>query len=483
MQVMKFAGFARYRRALSVLALGAVVLAGVALANRYYPLMPLLESVVGGERGHEPDGKGEKQPTGQSFEKQTRVERYSGPSSYSLLLNAERVWSGYDDWEPALAIQPGTSVVYQATTRYNGPKACNGCPFPIIVLRKSIDGGETWGADLKIPNFKAKQNDPEIEVATDGTLYLAWMDEYKPGIAFAKSSNGGASWSTPIHLTPRGGTPDWSDKPLLAMSANGQHVYVGLNASDNYVAASHDYGATFTMSPKLNNDTRYWFHTAGAVAPNGDAYFITSDFSQDYTGDAYIRVMKSSNGGASWTITTVDTSKEMPECAWSAGCYFGFFGTIAGLAGDSAGKVMIAYTASTVNRGPMQLYARTSTNGTTWSARQDIGAGSAFNHHSVAVASSGMGDFAVTWQDDRNGANTAWNAWLRQTSNGGNTWDAPLRLSDQASGAPYKSAAGHGFPYGDYQEIAADSSGHYHVIWGEGISYTGPGGTWYTKSY
>ena len=129
------------------------------------------------------------------------------------------------------------------------------------------------------------------------------------------------------------------------------------------------------------------------------------------------------------------------------------------------------------------LYARTSTDGIHWSARQNLGAGRAFNHHSVAVASAGAGRFGVTWQDDRMGANTAWNAWLRQTSNGGRTWDAPLRLSDRASAAPYKSAAGHKFPYGDYQEIGADATGHYHVIWGEGDSYDGPGGTWYTKTY
>ena len=37
--------------------------------------------------------------------------------------------------------------------------------------------------------------------------------------------------------------------------------------------------------------------------------------------------------------------------------------------------------------------------------------------------------------------------------------------------------------YGDYLEVQADSTGHYHAIWGEGISYSGPGGTWYTRSH
>lgn len=430
------------------------------------------------------DGRGEKVSSGISYEKLTRIERRPRASIAAVGYDSERVWSGYDDWEPAVATQPNSTVVYMATTRYSGPKACNGCPFPIIIVRKSTDGGATWGPDRNIPITKFKQNDPEIAVATDGTLYLAWMDNYKPGIKFAKSSDGGATWTTPVSLTPAKGTPNWGDKPLLAISPSGLDVYIAFNASDNYVATSHNHGTSFTVSPKLNSDTRYWFDTAGAVAPNGSVYFMTADFSQDYTGVAHVGVLKSGNGGASWTNTVVDTSQQMPGCAWSAGCTLGFFGTMGGLAIDTAGTVMIGYNANNTASAPMQLYVRTSTNGgTSWSARQDLGAGLAVEHHSIAVAAGTVpNDFGVAWEDDRNGANTYFNAWLRRTTNGGSTWTAPVRLSDQATGAPYKSVNGHSFPYGDYLEMATDSADHYHVAWGEGTSFTGPGGTWYTKS-
>jgi len=48
-------------------------------------------------------------------------------------------------------------------------------------------------------------------------------------------------------------------------------------------------------------------------------------------------------------------------------------------------------------------------------------------------------------------------------------------------GAPYKTEAGYFFPYGYYLEIAVDRKGMTHVIWGEGLSYIGPGGSWYTR--
>ena len=61
------------------------------------------------------------------------------------------------------------------------------------------DGGATWGADSYIcacKNVKA-QNDPQIAVASDGTLYAAWLNDYQPGVVFSKSTNHGATWSTP----------------------------------------------------------------------------------------------------------------------------------------------------------------------------------------------------------------------------------------------------------------------------------------------
>jgi hypothetical protein len=40
-------------------------------------------------------------------------------------------------------------------------------------------------------------------------------------------------------------------------------------------------------------------------------------------------------------------------------------------------------------------------------------------------------------------------------------------------------AAGFGEIYGDYGEMAVTSAGKTIAAWGEGYSYTGPGGTWF----
>jgi hypothetical protein len=56
-----------------------------------------------------------------------------------------------------------------------------------------------------------------------------------------------------------------------------------------------------------------------------------------------------------------------------------------------------------------------------------------------------------------------------------------VNISDAGGGAAYKTAAGFGEVYGDYGEIAITNTGKTIAIWGEGASYTGPGGCWFNR--
>jgi hypothetical protein len=92
------------------------------------------------------------------------------------------------------------------------------------------------------------------------------------------------------------------------------------------------------------------------------------------------------------------------------------------------------------------------------------------------------GDFRVAWQADDDGDPTTWNTWFSRTSDGGKTWSRPVRLSGGRRKAPYQSPGGYRFPCGDYLGFSVEADGTNHVIWGEGLSYDGPGGTSYTRS-
>jgi hypothetical protein len=259
-------------------------------------------------------------------------------------------------------------------------------------------------------------------------------------------------------------------------------VYVAFNSTDSYVSSSHDFGATFSTPVKTNTDALYWFAEGGVVAPGGSVYFSESaeQNSASPTGPIELAVVSSSNGGASWTTTIVDTSQQQPPCTVKS-CPADYYGAQAAIGVDSRGTLMIAYVKNATAAAPMSMYTSTSTNGATWSAPVALSTGGAAvgaDFPAIASGSAG-GDFRVAWMDDRNGS-TAFNVWYRSTSNGGSTWGRTVRLSNASGGAPYKTAAGFAFPYGDYFSMAVDPAGRSVVIWGEGPNYNGPGGTWST---
>jgi hypothetical protein len=393
---------------------------------------------------------------------------------------SESVWSpASNDWEPAIAAAPNSAWVYQATTRYGGPKACQQCPDPAIIVRASSDGGVTFGQDRFIcacRNVKA-QNDPQLAVATDGTVYAAWLNDYNPGVVVSKSTDRGTTWSTPLSLKGKG--LSFSDKPNLAISPTGQDVYVAWNASDSYISVSHNFGASFAPRAQTNNDSLYWFAEGGVVAPNGSVYFGESAENQNATGPVQLAVIRSANGGASWTTTVVDTSQQQTACTVPS-CPADFLASQLGIAADPSGTLMVAYSLNTAAGAPKDLYVRTSANGASWSARTEIAANAGDAGFPVIEAGAAAGDFRVAWQDGRNGA-TSWNTWYRRTTNGGGTWGTQVRLSDLGGGASYKNANGYAFPYGDYFDLDVNSSGTNFVIWSEGANYVGPGGSWFTR--
>jgi hypothetical protein len=432
----------------------------------------------GAERSEDED---EKRPRGTpDYLAPTEILPQPFASSAASGWDSERLWSRHVDWEPAIAADPSAPYIYQLTTRYHVP-ACNGCGSPAIVFRRSSNGGQTWENDTYPAPASRWQADPQIEVASDGTIYAAYLQGFRPGVVLQKSSDLGVTWTEQEAVQGAEG-PRWSDKPWLAISPDGRDVYIAFNSGDSYVASSHDYGRTFDNPVRTNQDERSWFHSGGAVAPNGEVYFAAADYSANYRGESHINVLRSIDGGTSWSTHRLDTSQEVSDCKWAEGCYLGFLGPSVALAVDAAGTIMVAYNAGDHSGAAQSMWIRTSTNGVDWTVRRRVSTRPGrVNSAFPGLAARGRGDFRLVWQDDRRASQTGWNTWYRSTNDGGLTWSKAIRLSDARTGPSYKGSDGYVFPYGDYIEIAIDQNGRTHVIWGEGESYDGNGGTWFTR--
>lgn len=388
-----------------------------------------------------------------------------------------------DDWEPAIAADPSAPFVYVLHNRYGGTPACaSNCPDPAMILNVSSDGGKTFDDDQYLCTCRRVhgQFDPEIEVVPEtGAVYAAWMNDYN--IHFSKSLDHGKTWSAPV---PVFGNVSWGDKPVLATSDNGQDVYVSFNGptgGDPWVAVSHDAGGTWSQV-RVTQSNRYYFEYGGAVLPDGTV--VLSEISFTYTGPGgaaegptQIRVLRSTDGGATWTNSLVD-SLELGSACTSSGCYEDFYDSGPALARDAGGDLVLVYNGAATSFGPQTVYARSSTDGgVTWSPRVALstpGVNAAF----PAAVGTGNDGVRVWFMDQRTGR---WNVWYTTTRDLGATWSTPVRISDATSGAAYKNADGFLEAYGDYGEIAVTSGGKTVAVWGEGPSYAGPGGAWFNR--
>jgi hypothetical protein len=387
------------------------------------------------------------------------------PAAAPSFTSEELVGTPADDnWEPTTAADPSSSYVYQAVTGIGAHEcAQHNCPGTSILVRASSNGGATWGPFVFVCGIACKnvgwQFDPQLAVANDGTVYAAWLNTFDPGTVLSKSFDRGRTWTTPVETN---GILTYNDKPILVISPSGKDVYLAFNSkTDAYAVASHDFGETFSAPVKTNSDAFQYLAYGGTVAPNGNVYFGETGESRRAVGPEPVALVASTDGGRSWRTTILDTSQEAPPCSFK-GCYEDFFSSQATVASDASGRLVFAYLLSTVPDGPKSLYVRTSTDGVAWSARSLVNADGDGNMPSIAAGPT-AGDFRLVWQDNRNGA-TAWNTWYARTTDGGRTWSPDLRLSNLGTGAPYKTAAGYAFPFGDYLGLAVDAGGTNFVI-------------------
>jgi hypothetical protein len=396
-----------------------------------------------------------------------------------------------DDWEPATATDPHESWVYLLTTRYGEPKPCETghCPTPFIVLTTSGDGGHTWSSQrpLCVCRGSKAQYDPTIEVVPNtGDVYSVFLNADRAGgfsTVFSKSDDHGATWTTPVHVY---GNVAWTDKPEVTMSPWGKDVYVSWNGpqvGDLYVGISHDYGETWTQK-KLSESKRYYYAYDARVLNDGTVVFSESSIvyqgSTNVEGEVWHQAIISRDKGATWENVIV-AKVPVGEACVAEGCSPDFYIGQTSVVSDAPGHLVFAYEGPQVSDGPQRVFiARSSDEGRTWSAGQPLSVAGE-NATGPRLASSGGGDVRIWYMQTREGDNPdRWNVFYRTSADGGDTWSSPVRISDAPAGATaYQHAKGFDEIYGDYGEIAVTNTGKTFATWGEGFSWTGPGGTWF----
>jgi len=351
----------------------------------------------------------------------------------------------------AWQVEP-TMVINSSGTIFVGWKEAGSHDGPgrRVGFSYSEDGGASWAPNVLMPQNHTTpgcaNSDPWLARAPDDRVYYAYLEyDCGSGINFP-STRDGRTWGPVPYLAGLGGL---SDKESIAVAPSSR-LYAAWDeaflGNRLVVSWSDDRGATW--APFVNPSPSAALGVIVAVAPSGTVYLAwwdvdTNDILFDWSAD----------GGTTW-----HTDVRVNDAPGSAAPVGNWQIPIPAMNVDPAsGAVHVAWP--DMRNGHQDIYAATSTNGgLTWSANARVNGDS-------GVATQFMVDLAVgpdgivhaAWEDRRNGN---WNIFYSNSSDGGQTWTANLRVSDRDTPGSYERP-------GDYFAIEADSEAVY-VVWTDG---------------
>ncbi len=159
-----------------------------------------------------------------------------------------------------------------------------------IYFSRSTDGGSTYVNPFQISDSGLSSNQGSIPaVGPDGTLYVAWFNYDTSAIRLNKSTNGGLSFGTPVHVASVKAIPsplpgaEFRDNsfPTMDVDPTNGNVYVAWSDyrngdADIYFTRSTNGGSTWSTPLRLNDDSlsneHHQFFPWVDVAPNGKIY-------------------------------------------------------------------------------------------------------------------------------------------------------------------------------------------------------------------
>ena len=293
-------------------------------------------------------------------------------------------------------------------------------------------------------NSPAPQNEPSVAISkkNPNRVVAAWRDfriNYNPAyrrVGYSYSTNGGTTWAPSQLLDSTllgGGLLRNSDASVTSDTAG--NFYITTIALDNTngngtlaIYKSTDGGVTFPIAQIL------------AQGSGEDKEMITTDFTpgSPYRNNLYIswsrlnlnadiKLTRSTNGGLTWSPTSVNVSTTSTNGQGSD--------PAVGINGD----VYVVWASYSYNT---QYFNKSTDGGQTFGTPQVISTGTAATipwsqsgpttFPSIACDISGgprNGYVYVTWCDGRNGDA---DVFLARSTNRGSTWSSPIRVNNDA---------------------------------------------------
>ncbi len=267
---------------------------------------------------------------------------------------------------------PYENRLYAAWTDFGGANDYK------VVLRYSTNFGETWSSSINITGSLAGYLHQGVNIQTgpNGEVYATWavysaspVTNGEDAIAFAKSTNGGVTWSAPVYVFQatnfgiRGTIKPTSIRvasfPSMAVDRSGGpnngYIYItwpqrGVAPAgtdpDVVMIRSTDGGTTWSSPVRVNDDALnngkdQYFPWCTVDQSDGNLYVVFYDNRETTNDSSGVYMAVSYNGGISFTNFRVSDQNFRPKPI--AGLAGGYQGDYIGIAAAN-GKVWPFWT-------------------------------------------------------------------------------------------------------------------------------------------
>jgi hypothetical protein len=339
-----------------------------------------------------------------------------------------------------------------------------------------------------ITNVSAQCNgqNAEVEQATDpklGYVYETWMG--CNGIAFARSTDDGLSFSKPISVPGSIGSNLNTWDPAVAVAPDGT-VYAVLMIAKGaqwypIVATSFDHGVTFTQTASLiPPDAKNWGDRDFiAVGPDGTVY-VTWDYGPERSSVTDICATNGSCAFATGDLNVViqkstDRGRTFGPMSYISPGFPASGGDSAPLVVEPNARIDVLYQGYhitdpvTFTMEPAYQYFTSSTDqGSTWSPPVRVGEQGGTMSLAEwwidgAIGTDAGGNLYATWDTQGENADGSANdvGWLAYSTDHGARWSAPIQAPRDPADAPH------------IMEVVGGASGTAYVGWLSGADARG----------
>lgn len=334
--------------------------------------------------------------------------RFDGSVSIQAAFSVDSgaTWSAPVDVSASGQFAQGPKMVTDGTTITAVWTESNGSTDEVLSA-SSTDGGASWSTPVSLSD--GSQNAFSPQVVTDGTRITAiwsWFDGSPEVIQSASSTDGGATWSTPVTLSDGGETAGNPQVTTDGTTITG--LWNRFDGSNDRVqaATSTDGGATWSTPVTLSDAGESAFGARAVIS----GATILATWTRGDGSNFRIQSSSSTDGGATWT-TPVTISDPGQDAFTQQVVTDGTIITVLWKQSDGLNnRIRSAFTAD---------------GGATWSTPVSISAAGE-DAGGPQVVTDGTTTTA-TWtrfdgSDDR--------IQLASSSDGGVTWGTPVTLSD-----------------------------------------------------